>query len=395
MPGSLGRFGANAPASEALTGDIPAPPARARLLIDVTHTVDGGIRTGIQRVVREIARNCVETGAGLPVTNQRLQDFLVLPPPGASGGDRARPRRHSASSRRLLGNTRDDYPPLMRRFEARGGKTVVAVYDILPLDHPSPFRPLTTAHSRAWRERSSGAPTQIVAISRATAESLYEDMREAHPRPPIGWRPLGAYFAAPKGEPGATAVSIAAGPAYFLSVGTLEPRKAASGRHRAFERLWAAGRDIRYVIVGRPGWEHPRAATAPAPTPQIRPPAVARRRRRRGFAIALRQSARLPVNCAIAGRLRPAVGGSRHARRPGGRQRHAVFREVGGDGPRYFDLLDSKSLAAAIEDVFARPSLAPRIKTISWRGSARELVWLIREEAYQLREGETTSSSRP
>ena len=28
----------------------------------------------------------------------------------------------------------------------------------------------------------------------------------------------------------------------------------------------------------------------------------------------------------------------------------AVFREVGGDGPRYFDLLDSKSLAAAIED---------------------------------------------
>ena len=59
---------ADVPGGEALTGDIPAPPARARLLIDMTHTVDGGFKTGIQRVVREIARNCVETGAGLPVT---------------------------------------------------------------------------------------------------------------------------------------------------------------------------------------------------------------------------------------------------------------------------------------------------------------------------------------
>jgi alpha-1,2-rhamnosyltransferase len=61
----------------------------------------------------------------------------------------------------------------------------------------------------------------------------------------------------------------------------------------------------------------------------------------------------------------------------------AVFREVGGDGPRYFDLLDSGSLAAAIEDVLARPRSAPEIKTISWRDSALELVRLIREEGYQ------------
>jgi len=63
----------------------------------------------------------------------------------------------------------------------------------------------------------------------------------------------------------------------------------------------------------------------------------------------------------------------------------AVFREVGGDGARYFDLLDSASLAAAIEDVLARPRTAPAIETVSWRESALELVRLIREEAYQLR----------
>ena len=51
----------------ALMGDIPPPAASGRLLVDMTATHRTIGRTGIQRVVREIARAMVESGGGLPV----------------------------------------------------------------------------------------------------------------------------------------------------------------------------------------------------------------------------------------------------------------------------------------------------------------------------------------
>jgi alpha-1,2-rhamnosyltransferase len=382
-----------APAGEALTGDIPAPPARARVLIDMTNTVDGGFKTGIQRVVREIARNCVETGAGLPVTIDAGRIFSHFRHP-------ALPVEIESGPGDILvlldacWNNSDDYPPLMRRIKAQGGKAVVAVYDILPLDYPSLFRPPAVARFRDWREEIVARADAAVAISRATAESLHEDMRDASPRPPIGWWPLGADFAAAKGEPSATAVWIATGPAYFLSVGTLEPRKAYPVAIEAFERLWAAGRDIRYVIVGRPGWN-----TRALQQRLRRHPEFGRRLLWLDDADdadlqLLYANARGAVNCAVAeGFGLPLVEAAMRGV-PVIASDIAVFREVGGDGPRYFDLLDSKSLAAAIEDVLARPRIAPEIKTISWRQSALELVRLIREEGYQLR-GEPAAINSP
>jgi alpha-1,2-rhamnosyltransferase len=387
------RFRAKVPAGEALAGDIPAPPARGRVLIDMTHTVDGGFKTGIQRVVREIARNCVETGAALPVTIHAGGIFSHY--------------RHAALPLEIepgpgdilllldaCWNNGDDYPPLMRRFKARGGKTVVAVYDILPLDYPSLFRPFAVAQFRAWRERIVGRADAAVAISRATAENLYEDMRDTRPRPPIGWWPLGADFTPATGEPSATAVWIAAGPAYFLGVGTLEPRKAYPVAIEAFELLWAEGHDIRYVIVGRPGWN-----TGALQQRLRRHPEFGRRLLWLDDADdadlqLLYANARGAVNCAVAeGFGLPLVEAALRGV-PVIASDIAVFREVGGDGPRYFDLLDSKSLAAAIDDVLARPRLSPRIKTISWRESALELVRLIREEAYQF-PGEAPAITSP
>ena len=206
------RHHADAPAGEALTGAIPAPPARARVLIDMTYTVEGGFKTGIQRVVREIARNCVETGAGLPVTIHAGRIFSHFRHP-------ALPVEIEPGPGDILllldacWNNGDDYPALMRRFKAHGGKTVVAVYDILPLDYPSLFRPVAAAVFRAWREEIVGRAGAVVAISRATAESLHEDMRDANPRPPIGWWPLGADFAAALVPALASAAGAAAGAA--------------------------------------------------------------------------------------------------------------------------------------------------------------------------------------
>jgi alpha-1,2-rhamnosyltransferase len=377
-----GRPRSKAQIGAVLTGDIPAPPARARLLIDMTHAVNAGDKTGIQRVVREIARHCVETGAGLPVAVEagRMLSYY----------------RHAALPLEIEPGPGDilllldacwndvaNYPPLMQRVKAHGGKTVVAVYDILPLVYPSLFRPIVVNDFRAWREEIVARADAAVAISHATAQSLFEEMRGARPRPPIGWWPLGADFAGAAGEPSAKAARIASGRPYLLSVGTLEPRKAYPVAIRAFERLWAAGCDIGYVIVGRPGW-NTRALQR-----RLRQHAEFGRRllwldnADDADLQLLYAHARGAVNCSVAeGFGLPLVEAALRGV-PVIASDIAVFREVGGDGPRYFDLLDSGSLAAAIEDVLARPRIAPEIKTISWRDSALELVRLIREEGYQ------------
>ena len=154
-------------------------------------------------------------------------------------------------------NNVSDYPAVMGVIKARGGRTIVAVYDTLPLTYPALFNPSIVCGFRAWRERIVLASDAAVAISRATGESLAANLRGGGPPAnlPIGWWPLGADFAkVSRGEPSEKVARIASGASYFLSVGTLEPRKGYPIAIDAFERLWGAGVDTRYVIVGRPGW---------------------------------------------------------------------------------------------------------------------------------------------
>ena len=50
-----------------LSGDIPAPAPTRRLFIDMTATHRYQKHTGVQRVVREIARVCVTSGSAIPI----------------------------------------------------------------------------------------------------------------------------------------------------------------------------------------------------------------------------------------------------------------------------------------------------------------------------------------
>jgi alpha-1,2-rhamnosyltransferase len=372
-----------------LTGDIPAPPASGRLLIDMTNTVETGAATGIQRVVREIARNSVETGAGVPVVIDagRMLPYYRHP---------ALPQIIEPCAGDILlvldasWNHFADYPPIMRAMKASGGKSIVGVYDILPLSYPWLFKALTVHNFRAWYAQILLQGDAVVAISRASAESLLAYLRGNSAKPasalPIGWWPLGADFATETtGEASAKAQSTAAGAPYFLSVGTLEPRKGYPVAIEAFERLWASGVDIRYVIVGRPGWKT-RALQA-------------RLREHKEFDSrlvwfddasdadlrVLYAHARGAVLASVAeGFGLPLVEAAFHGV-PVIASDIQVFREVGGDGARYFKLLDSAGLAAGIQEMLAQPKTVPPIKVISWRESTAHLVRLIQEGAYQLR----------
>ncbi len=353
-----------------LGDEIPLPTQKPRLLIDMTPTVRSCARTGIQRVVREIARQCALSGLGAPITIQDDGRFLRrYPIPGLP--EEIEPMEGDVLL--LLDAAWNEaalYPPAMRRVKEKGGTNVVAVYDILPLLHPPLFNRKVGADFARWFDEIVRAADAAIAISRATAESVV-DYLAAKPsgKPlPVGWWRLGADFAkSAGGAPSAKARRIAEGPPYFLSVGTLEPRKAYPTALGAFERLWAKGCVIGYTIVGRPGWN-----------------TTALQERLRGHSEAGRRlnwfdqasdadlhllyaQARGTVNASVAeGFGLPVVEAAMHGA-PVIASDIPIFREVGGTGARYFELLDPESLAAAIEATLTEPRRAPRIETIGSR----------------------------
>jgi alpha-1,2-rhamnosyltransferase len=285
----------------------------------------------------------------------------------------------------------DDYPPVMQMIKARGGKSVVCIYDILPLTYPSLFQPRTVQNFQDWHERIVRKSDAAIAISHATAESLLDFTYKGHAAPaspfPVGWWPLGADFAktAAEGVACKEVAQVAGGEPYFLSVGTLEPRKGYPTALDAFERLWRAGSGARYVIVGRPGWNTRALQKRLRNHPELG-------RRLFWFSNAsdadlqlLYAQARGVMLASVAeGFGLPLVEAALHGV-PVIASDIPVFREVGGDGARYFKLLDPASLATAIEETLAQPKAPPAIKTISWAESAKRLVKVVREEAYQLR----------
>ena len=373
---------------EDLGAEIPQPARKPQLLIDMTPTVRSGARTGIQRVVREIARECALAGLGAPITVQEDGRFLRrYPVPGLREEIEPEP----GDILLLLDAAWNEaalYPPAMRRVKEKGGTSVVTIYDILPLLHPSLFNLKVGSDFKRWFDEIVRAADAAIAISRSTAESVVDYLAAAPSgKPlPVGWWPLGADFAkAAGGAPSEKARRIAEGPPYFLSVGTLEPRKAYPTALAAFEALWAKGADIGYTIVGRPGWN------TTALQERLRGHPEAGRRLnwldKAGDADLhlLYAHARGTVNASVGeGFGLPVVEAATHGA-PVIASDIPIFREVGGSGARYFELLDPESLAAAIESTLAAPREAPQIATISWRQSAEEMVRRIRQGDYPLR----------
>jgi hypothetical protein len=106
-----------------------------RIFIDVTPTARFGGKSGIQRVVREIARQAVASPFALPVI---IQNGAVVPyydhptaPPSIE---------FSADDTLVLIDAgwglKDDYLPIVQKLTAAGGKLVTVIYDLIPLMHP-------------------------------------------------------------------------------------------------------------------------------------------------------------------------------------------------------------------------------------------------------------------
>ena len=269
--------GAFIAAIEAAPQALPAPHV---LYVDVTMLASQDLRTGIERVVRSVlAALPAQTPPGWVLAPVRATDegyihasrlvseWLDLPVPLTRDGQTALPGAGDVFLALDWAPARiAEHRPHLQAMRARGVRINVVVYDMLPLQFPQFFPDFVQPLYRAWLDTIIDSADGLVAISQAVADEL-STWIDAHPpspgirRPAIGWFHLGADIEASlptAGDDERAAAALAgldSAARTVLSVGTVEPRKGHAAVLDAFEALWAAGRQVNWLIIGKQGWD--------------------------------------------------------------------------------------------------------------------------------------------
>lgn len=381
----------------------PALPAR-RLLIDVTATAKMDMGTGIQRVVKEVARAC-HSGVALdiPACAVRCEGGRVFAASAFVARLTGAPAPADAEiaiepGDRFLTladswNAFDELAPVFGRIRAGGGEIVTCIFDLIPELHPYACHEATPPRYGAWLRRALVESDAFLAISRTVAEELADYVvAKGLPHRPglkIGWFHLGADLASPPAEhPREKIATAVSGDApSFLMVGTIEPRKGHHVALDAFDTLWAKGVDARLVIVGRRGWlEEALVAAIEGHREKDRRLFWFNDADDRELSWLYGQVRALILPSYAEGFGLPIVEAARHGR-PVICSDIPVFREVGREGALYFPVNDAPALAGAIEDFLSGRITADPSKAlnVAWAESARRIVEIVAREDWLAR----------
>lgn len=251
--------------------NLPAATKTRQFLIDVSELVQRDAGTGIQRVTKNIAIKLLEKppagfrvepvyddGTGvfryaraltaklIGYSGPAFQDDLIDTRPGdvLLGLDLV---AHQIEGRREVN----------RRLRNRGVRVFYVVYDLLPVLRPEWFPPFPLF--RTWLQAIASEADGLICISRSVAQQFLSYVRqlEVSRFTPlrVGHFHLGGDIDTGAGEASDEVKALLKRPTRkFLVVGTVEPRKGHAQCLAAFEELWAAGKDIDLVLVGKQGW---------------------------------------------------------------------------------------------------------------------------------------------
>lgn len=384
----------SAPPRPVLTDDQLSSPARwddvsPRVLIDVTPTYRYGGNTGIQRVVREIAVRAFDAASALPVIIEDGQILSYFVHPSLPSTVEVLPGDKFVMLDATW-NLTEEYAPIIRRITDNGGEIIVGLHDITPLLYPNAVSRDMAKQFHNWLENVVLNSNAILCVSAWTAMTLNDYMgRHRYPVNPslsVGWWRLGADFRLQfDSSPSSRAVELTEKETpFFLSVGTLEPRKAYSVALSAFDKLWKAGVDVRYVIVGREGWLSYALLERIKQHPECGRKLLWLRHADDADLLHYYNHARALVCTSIAEGFGLPVVEALHEGLPVIATDIPVFHEISGDDICYFDLLDDDSLVKQLRSALERPKTPRDAKTYSWRDSTNNLIDLIRKDRYQL-----------
>ena len=217
-------------------------PALAALLDAIGESWDGvpGARRRAWRAALPLF-----SGLGIGAGRRALHDALAAPG-----------KVDAAQSVFLLVSHRAlDRAGAIAPVRRAGAAFVPFVHDLIPLSHPEYARPPQVKRHAARVANIAAMADGVVVNSAATAQSLRGELAARGLRAPaVTVAPLGIDAA----RRGATPAPLADGAAYFVCLGTIEPRK----NHLLLLHLWRdfaarlGDRAPRLLLLGRRGWEN-------------------------------------------------------------------------------------------------------------------------------------------
>lgn len=250
-------------------------PRQKTIFVDISELVQRDAATGVQRVTKSILCQLLDnppagyrvesvyaTSVATGYRSARQFTAKLLNQPQTQDDELIDPQQGDIFlGLDLQHHTTRIQSPYLDALRSRGVRVYFVVYDLLPIQFPQYWPSLHTVHSE-WLQvlaRFDGA----ICISKAVADELADWLDQHGPerlRPyRIGYFHLGADIdnsIPSQGLPDDAAdvlARLALRPT-FLVVGTIEPRKGQAQALAAFEQLWAAGRELNLVLVGKEGW---------------------------------------------------------------------------------------------------------------------------------------------
>lgn len=293
--------------------------------------------------------------------------------------------------------TSDEILDCLRRYQAIGVSIVTVLYDLIPIkfpefwsDHPH-FAPLF----ESWVKRSLSFDT-VICISETVADELREYANisgiDINSIAEIKYFHLGADFL-PMNNSLSAAKSLHLvenlNSGYFLSVGTVEPRKNHAIIIDAFEKLWFDGVDVCYVIVGKEGWNTSELINRIEKHPELNKRLFWVNDADDDTLYSIYKSAKCVIAASVAeGFGLPLIEAAQYET-PLIVNDIPVFREVSGEHAYYFDGT-SVGLAQSIVEWLALFSVnehpqSKNITWLNWHDSARQFISTLCLETAEIR----------
>lgn len=411
---ALVKLGGPPPASEfdyLATADAVAANQRSgrvpQLFVDVSVLCEVDAKSGIQRVTRAILRQLLTASPeGWEVRPVRLDRAVMAYRyanrfwrelglgTGIVEDDDEWLDSQQGDVFLGLDLVADCVPPAKQWFarqRRRGIKIYFVVYDLLPVMRPDWFPEVIAQCFPLWLQTIATVSDGLIGISRAVADDIKvwldsaqvdrsRDLR-------LGYFHLGADIESSQPSRGLTddtpqvLATLRARPT-VLMVGTVEPRKGHVQAFAAFEKLWALGVDVNFVMVGKAGWR----LNGFDDTLRRHPELNKRFFWLEGISDEYLEKVYEGASCLLIASKGEGFGlpliEAAQKGLPVIARDIPVFREVAGDHAFYFDGDDAETLAEAIRcwlDLRSagKAPLSVGMPWLTWRESAEQIVGVI------------------
>ena len=283
--------------------------------------------------------------------------------------------------------------PLCERAKAADAQIGTVVYDLIPVNHPQFHDESLRRVFSDWLEKVVVASDFFIGISETVRNEL---MHYASPRLEENFSPsrfasfrLGADFdqSSESGDSRKSGnrigrqqkLNVAANlsEGYYLSVGTIEPRKNHSYLLDAFEKIWEQRPEVKLCIAGKVGWmcddliermrNHPRNGESLFFLSDVSDQMLKN----------LYQNAKALIFPSVVEGFGLPIIESLHHGTPVLASNTPIHREVGGDQCHFFDLSSTKNLSTLVERIESGEhslDLNGSIELTDWNSSCRQLL---------------------